>query len=92
MQELLNRLLFEGLNMIAVYPVENENKYSDQNGNVLPDVILLEKGSTTKDLAYRIHSDIGDRMLYAIDARSKKMLAKDHVLSNGDVIKIVSSA
>jgi (p)ppGpp synthase/HD superfamily hydrolase len=32
----------------------------------------MKKGSTTRDLAYRIHIDIGNRFLFALDARSKR--------------------
>lgn len=90
--ELINKVVFETLGYIVVYPVEDEHKYTDGSGNVLPDAVLLKKGSTAKDLAYKIHTDIGARMLHAIDCRSRMMIAKDHVLKNGDVIKIVSAA
>jgi ribosome-interacting GTPase 1 len=59
---------------------------------VLPDAVLLKRGSTAKDLAFRIHTDIGNKMLYAIDAKAKMRIGKDHVLKDGDVIKIVSAA
>jgi Predicted GTPase, probable translation factor len=77
--------------MIVVYPVENERKYTDKNGNVLPDAFLLKKGSKTKDLAYQVHSEIGDGFLFAIDARKKMRLGEDYELKENDIIKIVSS-
>jgi len=91
-QELVNSCVFVASENIAVYPVENENKYADHSGNVLPDVLLMRKGSTAIDMARKIHTDIADKMLYALDARSKKRLGKDYVLQDGDVIKIVSAA
>ncbi|MGC8478796.1 MAG: redox-regulated ATPase YchF [Candidatus Micrarchaeia archaeon] len=91
-QELLNSVVFGLLKSIVVYPVEDENKYSDHFGNVLPDAVLMKRGSTAKDLAYEIHTDIGKGMLYAVDAITKKRLGKDYVLKDGDVIKIVSSS
>ena len=91
-QETVNRAVFDLLDNIVVYPVEDENKYSDHFGNVLPDAILLKKGSTAMDLAGAIHTEIAKNMLYAIDARTKMRLAKDHVLKDNDVIKIVSAA
>ncbi len=91
-QELINESVFSIAGNIAVYPVENESRFSDSSGNVLPDVLLLKKGSTALDMARRIHTEIADRMLYALDARSKMRLAKDHVLKDGDVIRIVSTA
>ncbi len=91
-QELINRLVFKTMRQIVVYPVEDENKYTDSFGNVLPDAIMLEQGSTAHDLAMRIHTDIANGMLYAIDAMSKMRLAKDYVLKDSDIIKIVSTA
>ena len=38
------------LDNIVVYPVEDENKYTDHFGNVLPDAVLMKKGSTALDL------------------------------------------
>ena len=91
-QELLNKAAFELLDLIVVYPVEDEHKYADHFGNVLPDAILIKRGSTAMQLAEKIHTDIAKGMLYAIDARTKMRLAKDHVLRDNDVIKIVSAA
>ncbi|QRF73839.1 translation-associated GTPase [Candidatus Micrarchaeum sp.] len=91
-QKVLNELVFKAMGNIVVYPVEDENKFSDHSGNVLPDAILMERGSTAYDLAMKIHTDIGKGMLYAIDAISKMRLAKNYVLKDGDIIKIVSTA
>jgi ribosome-binding ATPase len=89
---LMNRVVFELLGNIVVYPVEDEHKYSDSMGNVLPDAILLKKGSTAHDLAAAIHTEIADKMLYALDARKKMRIGKDHQLQDGDIVKIVSAA
>lgn len=91
-QQMLNSIVFNILNNIVVYPVEDESKYADHFGNVLPDAILIKKGSTAQQLAYKIHTDLGDSMLYAIDAKKKMRIAKDYVLNDNDVIKIVSAA
>ncbi len=91
-QEVINRAVFGLLDNVVVYPVEDENRYTDHFGNVLPDAILMKNGSTAMDLAERIHSDIAKNMLYAVDARSKRRLSKDYVLKDSDVIRIVSSA
>lgn len=88
-QKVLNIAVFDVLNYIAVYPVENENKLSDSKGNVLPNVFLLPKGSTAKELAYKVHTEIGEGFLYAIDVRSKKRVGADYELNNGDVISII---
>ena len=90
-QECLDRAVFELLEYIPVFPVEDEGKWTDRNGVVLPDAYLMKRGSTTKDLAYRIHTDIGESFLFALDARTKMRLGEKHELSAGDVIKIVST-
>jgi ribosome-binding ATPase YchF (GTP1/OBG family) len=89
-QNCLNKAVFEFLDYIAVYPVENESKFSDKKGNVLPHVFLLPKGSTALDLAYKVHSDIGDKFIGAIDARTKKRVSADYELKNGDILSIQS--
>jgi len=91
-QKALNRAVYDKLGLITVYPVENEGKLSDGKGNVLPDSFLLPKGSTVLDLAYRIHTDIGDKFIGAIDCRTKMKVGKDHALSDCDIIKILSRA
>lgn len=90
-QSAINSMVFEILNNIVVYPVEDENKFTDHSGNVLPDAILLEKDMKAIDLAGIIHTDIAKGMLYAIDAKKKIKIGKDHVLKDNDVIKIVST-
>ncbi len=79
------------LDLIVVFPVEDEGKYSDNFNHVLPDAVLLEKNSTPIQLAEKIHSDLAKGYLYAVDARKKTKLSKDYKLQSGDVIKIVSS-
>jgi ribosome-binding ATPase YchF (GTP1/OBG family) len=91
-QECINRAVFELLDMIVVYPVEDEGKWTNKIGDMLPDAYLMKRGSSCKDMAYRIHTDIGSHFLYAVDARTKMRLAEKHELQNGDVIKIVSTA
>jgi len=91
-QKAINTVVFEKLGYIVVYPVEDENKYTDGKGNILPDAFLVKKGTTARELAYMIHTDIGKNYIYAIDARKKIRISEDYELKNGDVIKIVSSA
>ncbi|MCY0882876.1 MAG: TGS domain-containing protein, partial [Acidianus infernus] len=90
-QQAINEAVFGALNMITVFPVEDERKLTDRNGNVLPDAILIKKGSTPKDLAAVIHSDLAKGFLYAIDARKKIRVGENYQLQDRDVIKIVSS-
>ncbi len=90
-QTAINRVVFEKLGYIVVYPVEDENKFTDSKGNVLPDAMLVKKGTTARELAYRIHTDIGRNYIYAIDARRRIRISEDYELKNNDVIKIVSN-
>jgi len=90
-QEVINSVYLSLLKCIVVYPVEDESKFSDKKGNVLPDARVVPLGSTAKDLAYSIHTDLGDSFLYALDAKTGMRLGAEHELKNSDVIKIVST-
>jgi len=88
-QNCLNRAVFELLNYIAVYPVADANKLTDKDGNVLPDVYLVPQDTTAKELAFKIHTSIGEKFIAGIDARTKKRLSADYQLKNNDVIEII---
>jgi hypothetical protein len=89
-QETINRAVFELLDYIVVYPVQNENKMTDAKGNVLPDALLLKKGSTARDLAYAVHEDIGKNFITAVDCRTGRQLGAETELKNGDIVSIRS--
>jgi hypothetical protein len=91
-QECLNKAVFDFMKYMAVYPVENEHKFSDKKGNILPDAFLMPPGSTALDFAYKVHTDIGKNFIGAIDAKTKKRVSADYVLKNGDIISIQSAA
>ncbi|MFB6219419.1 MAG: TGS domain-containing protein, partial [Halobacteriaceae archaeon] len=91
-QRALDHAAYELLDHITVYPVQDATNWTDGQGNVLPDAHLLPRGSTPRDLAYAVHSDIGDGYLHAVDARAERQVGDDHELDEGDVIKIVSTA
>jgi len=90
-QTALNSAAFRVLKLIIVFPVEDETKLSNKDGQVLPDAKLLPEDATAKNLAETIHQDIAKGFLFAIDAKTKQRIGADHPLKNGDVIKIVSS-
>ena len=90
-QEAINEAYFGLLNAVVVFPVEDESKLADKEGNVLPDAYVMRGGSTALDLARTVHTELADTFLYAIDARNGKRLSADHKLTNRDIIKIVSS-
>jgi len=91
-QECLERTVFEMLNLIVVYPVVDETHWTDKDGNVLPDAYLMPTGSNAKDLAFKVHTDLGNNFIRAIDGKTHMTVGATHVLKDGDVIKIVARA
>jgi hypothetical protein len=90
-QKVINKVVFEELSYIVVYPVEDENKYTDSNGQVLPDAFLLKEGATPRDLAAKVHTDLEKHFLYAVDAKTRMRVSEDYHLQHNDVIKIVAT-
>ncbi len=90
-QQALNTAVFDVLEMITVYPVDDPNKFTDKQGRVLPDVILVKKGTTAREFAYKIHTDLGKSFIYAINAKTKQRIGENYLLQDGDVIKIVAA-
>ena len=90
-QEALNMAYFKLLNMVTVYPVEDVEHLADHNGRVLPDAYLVPYGTTARQFAYLIHSELGESFIYAVDARDKKRIGEDAVLKDRDVISVVSA-
>lgn len=88
-QQTIEYLVFNVLKYIAVFPAGS--KLVDKEGRVLPDCFLLKEGSTLEDFARMIHSDLAKHLLYGIDVRTKKRLAKDYKLSHRDGIEIVAA-
>ena len=91
-QDCIETAVLEKLDLIAVYPVEDETHFTDSQGRVLPDAYLVPRDSTALDLAYKVHTDIGDGFIRAIDCRSKRIIGKDYELQDGDIIKIVAGS
>ncbi len=90
-QSAINKCIFEILHYIVVYPVEDESKFSDSKGNVLPDARIVRNDSTPVDLAYMVHTDIGKNFITAVNCKTKMNISKNYVLKNGDVIKIMAN-
>ncbi|WP_456474386.1 redox-regulated ATPase YchF [Candidatus Pyrohabitans sp.] len=89
-QQAINVAVLDVLKKIVVFPVEDEHRLCDGEGNVLPDAYLLDQGATPRDLAYKIHTEIGENFIAAIDARTKRRIASDAPLKHMDIIKIVT--
>jgi len=86
----INAAVFNALKYVAVYPVEDERRMSDKAGNVLPDLLLVPHSYTARDVAYAIHTELGERFIAAIDVRTGKRLAADEPVSHGLVLKILA--
>jgi hypothetical protein len=91
-QRCVEEAFFKLLDMMVVYPVEDEGKLTDKDGRVLPDAYLMKRGCTAKDMAFKVHTDLGKKFIRAINARTKRVVGHDYILQDGDVIKIVAGA
>jgi ribosome-binding ATPase YchF (GTP1/OBG family) len=77
--------------MITVYPVEDVEHLTDHTGRVLPDAYLVPYGTTARQFAYIIHTELGEGFIYAVEAHEKKRVGEDYILKDRDVISIVSA-
>ena len=88
-QQILNAAVFELLRYMAVFP-GGANKLEDKDGHTLPDCFLMPPESTALDFAYKIHTDLGQNFIRAIDVRTKRAVGKDHPLKQLDIFEIVA--
>jgi ribosome-binding ATPase YchF (GTP1/OBG family) len=87
-QDCLNKLVFEMLGQIVVYPVANVKKLTDTRGNVLPDAYLVRKGTILKEFAAKVHTDLAESFIGGMNLERKKIGA-DYELKDGDVVEIL---
>lgn len=87
-QEILNKVVFDILKYIAVFPAGA--KLADSKGNILPDCYLMPPGSTALDFAYRLHTDIGKNFVKAVHIRTKLAVGKDYALKHLDGLEIMT--
>ena len=74
------------------YPVEDENHWTDGDGKILPDALLVPSGTTAKELAFLVHTDLGQGFIKAVDARSGRIIGSDYEILDNDVIRIHSKS
>lgn len=89
-QDCLNTAVFDFLNYVPVY-TGGLNKLSDADGNILPDVFLMPPGSTAYNFAEKIHSDLAEGFIKAINVKTRQVIGREYKLQTCDVISIVSS-
>lgn len=87
---IIRSVIRDKLQMITVFPVADESHWTDKSGNILPDAYVVPKGTTASDLAFTVHSDIGEGFIRAVDCKTKRIVGRDHELRDGDVIKIIA--
>jgi ribosome-binding ATPase YchF (GTP1/OBG family) len=90
-QAVLSHVVFNLLDMIVVYPVEDITKFTDKSGNILPDAFLVPKGTTTIELAAKIHTDFANSFIHGQLAPSGRRIGADYEVQNNDVIRIVAA-
>ncbi|MEM4230408.1 MAG: redox-regulated ATPase YchF [Candidatus Pacearchaeota archaeon] len=88
-QEILDRVVFDLLKYIAVFPA-GTSKLTDSEGRVLPDCFLMPLNSTALDFAFRLHTDIGNNFVKAINVKTKQAVGKDYQLKHRDAIEIIT--
>ena len=87
---LLDQVLFDELERIVVYPVQDEAQWTDGDGHVLPDAFVVPNGIQAKQVAYKVHSDLGDGFIKGVDGRTRRIVGAEHQLTDGDVLRIHS--
>lgn len=85
-QEIINQASLNLLNKIPVYPVKSNLKDSD--GNILPDCLLINEDDSVIDLAYKIHTDIGENFIQARDVKEDRPIGKEQKLEKNKIIEI----
>ena len=85
---IIDKVLFDELDHIVVYPVQDELHWTDGDDKVLPDAFVVATAIQAKPFAYKVHSDLGDGFIKGVDGRTRRVVGADHELSDGDVLKI----
>ncbi len=89
-QPSLESMVFHQLGLIVVYPVEDETHWTDSRGRVLPDAFLVPADTPARAVAYRVHSELGQNFVRAIDGRTHRAIAADQPLPPNAVVRIVA--
>ena len=86
----MNTTLVVGDDGVLTFPEEflQETGWKDGEGRILPDAFVVPNNIEAKQLASKVHSDLGDGFIKAVDGRSRRVVGADHECSDSDVIKI----
>ncbi|MDP7312885.1 MAG: YchF-related putative GTPase [Candidatus Thalassarchaeaceae archaeon] len=88
LNDLLTQVVYQRLERIVAYPVQDETHWTDGDGRVLPDALIVPNGTTAKGLAFAVHTDLGEGFIRASDARNGRIIGAEHELEDGAIIKI----
>ena len=91
-EALFDEVVFGTLDHIVVYPVQDEGRWVDGEGRVLPDAIVVPRGITAKSVAGHVHSDLESGFIRGVDGRSRRVVGADHEVDDGAVLKIHAKA
>jgi ribosome-binding ATPase len=89
-QQAMDTAVFVLLKYFAVFP-GGLNNLKDQYGRILPDCFLMPPGTTALGFAFKIHSDLGNGFVRAIDVKKKLTVGKEYPLKHRDVVEIIST-
>ncbi len=89
-QNILTDMIKIQMENVIVYPVYDESKWCDKDGRVLPDAFIMKNTDTALDLAFAVHTEIGEGFIRAINGRNRMILGKNYELKDSDVIRIIS--
>ncbi len=91
-QRVLQYSVFDLLNLVPVYPVEDATHFADKEGRVLPDVFLVPKGTTPRQLAGKVHTDLAKTFIHAILVPNGRRVGEDYEIQPKDIIRIVHAS
>ena len=89
---LLGEVIFGNLGRRFAYPVQDETHWTDGDGKILPDALLVPSGTTARELAFLVHTDLGQGFIKAVDARSGRVIGAEYEVMDNDVIRIHSKS
>ena len=89
-QKCLNAAVLDFLKEVVIFP-GGLKKLGDSKGNILPDAFILPQHSTALDFARKIHTDLADNFVAAIDVKTRQKISREKELKHLDIIEIMTS-
>ena len=86
---MINLTVFDVLGMVSAYPVADPQRLANGRNMVLPDLHLLERGSTVRDLARIIHHSMAKGSIRATIVNRNRSADGDYTINDRDIVHIV---